>query len=114
MPGPVLHTGTTAMCPHGGQLQIIAASPRVLVSGMPAAVITDQGLVAGCPFQVPVGAGTKPQPCVTTKWIVASTKVLANGMPVLINPCTALCLSAEQIPGGPPTIAASQVKVIAT
>jgi hypothetical protein len=35
-------------------------------------------------------------------------------MPLLINPCTALCLSAEQIPGGPPTISASQTKVIAT
>jgi hypothetical protein len=114
MPGPALHTGATAMCPHGGQLTIVVATPHVLLGGMPAAVITDQGLVAGCPFQVPVGAGTKPQPCVTTKWIVGATKVLVGGMPLLINPCTALCLSAEQIPGGPPVISASQTKVIAT
>lgn len=114
MPGPVLHTGATASCPHGGQLTIVVANPRVMVSGMPAAVLTDQGLVAGCPFQVPVGAGTKPQPCVTTKWIVASTRVVAGGAPMLINPSTALCLSAEQIPGGPPVISASQTRVIAT
>jgi len=33
---------------------------------------------------------------------------------VLINPCVALCLSAEQIPGGPPIISGSQMRVIAT
>lgn len=110
MPGPVLHTGTTANCPHGGMLNIIAASPRVTVSGMPAAVLTDQGLVAGCVFTV----GTKPQPCVTTRWIAGATRVLANGQPLLINPCVALCISADQIPGGPPIISASQTRVIAT
>jgi hypothetical protein len=91
-------------------LNIVAASPRVMVSGMPAAVLTDQGLVAGCAFTVPTG---KPQPCVTTRWIAAATRVLANGQPLLINPCVALCLSAEQIPGGPPIITGSQTRVIA-
>lgn len=114
MPGPVLHSGTVATCPHGGTLNIVAASPRVVVSGMPIAVLTDQGLVAGCPFQVPVGAGTKPQPCVTTKWMVGATRVLAGGQPVLINPCVALCFSVEQIPGGPPVISSSQLRVVAT
>lgn len=111
MPGPLLHSGTTATCPHGGTLNIIAASPRVSVSGMPVAVLTDQGLVAGCVFTLP---GGKPQPCVTTRWIAAATRVLANGQPVLINPLVALCLSAEQIPGGPPIISASQTRVTAT
>lgn len=110
MPGPILHTGATATCPHGGPLNIIAASPRVLLNGMPAAVLTDQGLVAGCVFMV----GIKPQPCVMTRWLVASARVIANGQPVLINPSTALCFSADQIPGGPPVIAASQTRVIAT
>jgi len=114
MPGPILHTGAIATCPHGGSLQIMAASPRVVVGGMPAAVLTDQGMVAGCVFQIPVGAGTKPQPCVTTRWIAGATRVMASGVPVLINPCVALCLSAEQIPGGPPIISGSQMRVIAT
>jgi hypothetical protein len=100
-----------AQCPHGGVLNIVAASPRVTVSGMPAAVLTDQGIVAGCVFTVPIG---KPQPCVTTKWIVGATRVMANGVPLLINPCVAICLSAEQIPGGPPIITSSQTRVIAT
>jgi uncharacterized Zn-binding protein involved in type VI secretion len=111
MPGPVLHTGATATCPHGGTLNIIAASPRVMVSSMPAAVLTDQGIVAGCAFTLPNG---KPQPCVTTKWIVGATRVLANNVPVLINPVGAICQSVEQIPGGPPIISGSQTRVIAT
>src|SRR5262245_33343499 len=111
MPGPVLHTGATAQCPHGGVLNIIAAGARVLVNGMPAAVLTDQGVVAGCAFTVPP---SKPQPCVSTKWIVGATRVTSNGVPLLINPCVALCLSAEQIPGGPPVITGSQTRVIAT
>jgi len=110
MPGPVLHTGASANCPHGGMLNIIAASPRVQVSGMPAAVVTDQGLVAGCAFNV----SGKPQPCVTTKWLVHSTRVLANGQPLLIATGVSLCFSADQIPGGPPIIAGSQTRVIAT
>ncbi|MFN9645965.1 MAG: hypothetical protein ACK6BG_12815 [Cyanobacteriota bacterium] len=111
MPGPVLHSGVTATCPHGGVLNIVAASPRVTVSGLPVAVLSDQGLIAGCVFTVPP---SKPQPCVTTRWIAPASRVLANGQPVLINPMVALCLSAEQIPGGPPIIAASQTRVIAT
>lgn len=78
---------------------------------MPVAVLTDQGVIAGCAFTVPP---SKPQPCVSTKWIVGATRVTSNGTPVLINPCVALCLSAEQIPGGPPVITGSQTRVIAT
>ena len=46
MPGPVLHAGANCQCPHGAPLSIIAASTRVVVSGTPAAVLTDQGNVA--------------------------------------------------------------------
>lgn len=109
--GPVLHAGTSATCPHGGSLTIVAASPRVTVSGMPVAVLTDQGLVAGCAFTLPDG---KPQPCVTTHWIAGAARVRASGQPVLVNPPVALCLSAERIPGGPPIITANQTRVIAT
>jgi len=115
MAGAILHTGVSATCPHGGSLQIIAASLRVTVGGMPVAVLTDQGPVAGCAFQIPIPpAGTKPQPCITTRWIAGATRVLVGGVPVLINPCAALCLSVEQIPGGAPIIQSSQIRVIAT
>lgn len=110
MPGPILHAGATLTCPHGGMLTIVAASPRVTLNGMPAAVLTDQGLVAGCVFTV----GVKPQPCVTTKWIMGATRVLANGQPVLIAPPVALTMSADQIPGGPPIVMQVQPRVLAT
>ena len=111
MPGPILHSDAFANCPHMAPLKIIAASPRVRVSGMNAAVLTDQGLVTGCPFTVPPA---KPQPCVTTKWIVGATRVTSNGVPLLINPCVAICQSPEQIPNGPPIITGSQTRAIAT
>jgi hypothetical protein len=111
MPGPVLHAQAVATCPHGVPLKIVAASPRVMVNNMAVAVVTDQGLVSGCPFTLPNG---QPQPCVTTRWIAAATRVVAGGQPVLINPCTAMCLSPAQIPNGPPIISGSQMRVIAT
>jgi hypothetical protein len=110
MPGPILHAGATLTCPHGGMITVIAASPRIMVNGMPAAVLTDQGLVAGCAFVV----GVKPQPCVTTKWIMGATRVLADGQPVLIAPPIAFTQSADQIPGGPPIVVQVQPRVVAT
>src|SRR6478609_282391 len=114
MPGPVLHAGATVSCPHGAPLSIVPSAPRVTVSGLPVAVLTDQGLVAGCPFTIPPPAGPKPQPCVSTRWMVGATRVTSGGQPVLVNPPGALCLSAEQIPGGPPTVSSSQTRVVAT
>ncbi len=110
MPGPILHAGATLTCPHGGMITVIAASPRVMVNGMPAAVLTDQGLVTGCAFVV----GPKPQPCVTTKWILGATRVLANGQPLLIAPSVAFTQSIDQIPGGPPIVVQVQPRVMAT
>ncbi|MFF1867640.1 hypothetical protein [Streptomyces sp. CB03911] len=111
MPGPVLHTGATVTCPHGAPLTVVTASPRVTVSGAPAAVLTDQGLVAGCPFTVPP---VKPQPCVSTKWLAGAARVTSSGQPLLVNPVGALCLSADQIPAGPPIVCATQTRVVAT
>lgn len=110
MPGPVQHLGAKATCPHGGTLTIAAVSPRVKVSAMNAAVLTDKGPVVGCTFTV----GSKPQPCVSTLWGVGAVRVTSNGVPLLINPCVAVCQSADQIPGGPPILGASQTRVVAT
>jgi hypothetical protein len=40
--------------------------------------------------------------------------VLINGQPAIIQTSTGLCLSPEQIPNGPPTIIATQPRVVAT
>jgi hypothetical protein len=110
MPGPLYHAGAVAICPHGGQVQTIPASPRVLVSGMPVAVMTDTSLVAGCVFTI----GPKPSPCVRVQWLVPAVRVTSMGQPVLLQSSIGLCLSPEQAPQGPPTILSTQPRVIGT
>lgn len=109
MAGPLLHVGAVGTCSHGmGQMSIISANARVFVSGMPVATFADKGVFAGCLFNV----SGKPQPCVTTQWLAPATRVMVNGSPALTMPGPHLCLSADQIPAGPPIIASCQVRVI--
>jgi hypothetical protein len=111
MPGFLLHVGASAICPHGGQVTIIPSSPRVLVSGQPVATLADTTLVAGCAFTVPPG---KPQPCIKVQWIAGAVRVMVGGQPALLQTSPGLCQSAEQIPAGPPTVIAGQVRVKGT
>lgn len=108
MPGPIFHVGATAICPHGGQVQTISSNARVLLGGMPAATIADTYLVAGCAFAV----GTKPQPCIRVQWLVPAVRVMVMGQPVILQTSAGLCLSAEQIPQGPPTVLVTQPRVV--
>ncbi len=114
MPGPMLHVGAGITCTHSAPSSPVTANARVLVGGMPVLLLTDTFPVAGCPFQVPIGTGTKPQPCVKIQWTVPAARVKVNGTPVLIATSTGLCQSAEQIPQGPPVVAGFQTRAIAT
>src|SRR3954451_5499765 len=111
MPGPLFHVGAATICPPAGQITTISSNSRVLVNGMPVATMADTSLVAGCAFTVPPG---KPQPCVKVQWLVPATRILVNGQPVLLQTSSGLCQSPEQIPQGPPTIVATQPRVIGT
>jgi hypothetical protein len=115
MPGFVLHVGATVQCPHQAPANVSPTQPRVLVEGQPIANIAAATAVTGCPFQIPVGAGTKPQPCVTVKWALPSTRFLVNRKPAALVPSTGpapgVCQSAEQIPQGPPVISKVQIRV---
>lgn len=106
---PALTPAATILCPHGGRATIMPAAPRVLAGGQPVAVLADPTLVAGCAFTV----GPKPQPCVKVTWLAGALRVLAGGQAVLVQSATGLCQSAEQIPQGPPVIAAAQTRVMA-
>jgi hypothetical protein len=88
MPGFLLHVGATVTCMHAGQAQPTVPNPRVTVGGQP--VMTQPGpyTVAGYPFVV---AGV-PSPCVTAQWVTAATRVLAGGMPVLLQDSQAVCV----------------------
>ncbi len=118
MPGFALHANAGCQCTHAAPATIVPAQARVMVSGQPVATMASQIVVAGCPFQIPVPPVTKPQPCITIKWLMPSTRVLVGGVPAMLVPAPGagpgLCLSAEQIPQGPPIVSAVQPRVIAT
>jgi hypothetical protein len=106
MPGPILHVGATVLCAHGGQAVPTVPSPRVLVSGMPAATIGAPYAVAGCPFVPPGGNG----PCVTGQWVVGAVRVVSLGQPLAIMTGVAICA-----PTGTPLMPVSaQPRAIAT
>jgi hypothetical protein len=96
MPGFLLHLGATVLCSHGGQAQPTSPNPRVLVSGQPIVLQPMPYSVIGCPFTTPAG---NPLPCVTAQWITAATRILSNGMPVLLIDSQATC-----IPNGTPVL----------
>ena len=105
MPGPILHLGATVTCAHGGQATPTAPMPRVLVGGQPVTTIAAPYLVAGCPFPSVSGG-----PCVTGQWVVGATRVLAGGVPVVIQTGSAVCA-----PTGVPLLPlVAQVRAVAT
>ncbi|GAB4574776.1 MAG: hypothetical protein Kow0077_23000 [Anaerolineae bacterium] len=104
----LLDTSATVMCTHAGSVQIITSNVRVKLSGNFATTLADTFLVSGCPFTVP---GPKPQPCVRLQWLVPAARVRINGSPALLQTSTGLCLSAEQLPQGPPNVVVTQVRV---
>jgi hypothetical protein len=108
--GQVFHVGASASCPHGGQVTTAPGAAKVLVGGQPAATMGDTYTVAGCAFMV----GNKPQPCVKVQWLVPAMRVLIGGQPAILSTSSGLCQSAEQIPGGPPSVASTQMKVTGT
>ena len=114
MPGPVAHVGASIVCPHAAAVSVVSSNGRVLVGGQPAATLADTYPIAGCPFQVPIPGGTKPQPCVTARWLVPASRVTVNGQPLILQTSTGLCQSVEQIRQGPPTVVATQPRVVAT
>jgi hypothetical protein len=99
-----LHVNVTVSCPHGGRASYLPTSPRANLSGQPAATVAGTWLIAGCPFTV----GTKPQPCVTIRWVTPAARVTVAGSPVVTQASTGLCLSAEQVPQGPPLVTVVQ------
>jgi hypothetical protein len=87
MPGFLLHSGATVLCMHAGQAQPVVFNPRVKVSGQRIVTQTSSYVVSGCSFVPPSGNG----PCVSAQWVTAATRVMAGGMPVLLQDSQAIC-----------------------
>ena len=117
MPGLILSVGAVMQCTHAATATIAPGQTRVLVSGQPAATVSNLITVAGCPFQIPIGTGTKPQPCVKVQWAMMSARVTVMGQPLLLQaapgPGAGVCQSVEQIPQGPPVVSVLQTRVTA-
>lgn len=111
MPGPAVNVGSVATCPHGGQISIISSNARVMASATPIATATDQFMVAGCVFTIPPGV---PQPCLMVQWMSPATRVLVNGMPPVLQTSTGMVIAATGVPNGPPIVASTQLRVVAT
>ena len=114
MPGPALHVSATISCPHGASVSAVSSNTRVKVSGMAVTTVSDTFTISGCPFQVPAGPSTKPQPCLRVQWTVPATRVTVVGQPVLLSTSSGLCLTAESIPQGAPLVTNTQTRVTAT
>jgi hypothetical protein len=114
MPGALVTVGSQISCPHQGSCSPVTSNTRVLAGGAAVLTLADQYTISGCPFQIPVGAGTKPQPCVRIQWTVGATRVRVGGQPALIQSSVGLALSAESIPGGPPVVVPAQTRAMAT
>jgi hypothetical protein len=111
MPGFLLHVGAQAMCPHGGQVSISSSNTRVKVGGQAVATANDTFSIAGCAFTIPP---SKPQPCATVQWLTPAVRVTVNKQPVVLQSSSGLCLSADQIPQGPPQVTTTQTRVSGT
>jgi hypothetical protein len=113
MPGFVLNVASTVLCMHGGTAILTTANTQLNVDNLPALLESDVHSVAGCPFQIPFGVGTKPSPCILIRWAGGSTQLSANGGGVLVQSSIGTCYSPEGVPQGIATIAATQTKVSA-
>jgi len=108
MAGSLLHVNATVTCPHGGRVTCLPAQPRTVAGGQPVWTVADFTTVVGCAFAV----GLKPQPCVTVRWVTPSARLQVNGSPVITQGSAGICLSAEQIPQGPPVVSVVQQRAV--
>lgn len=102
MPGALAHQGAQIKCPHGGTVVVVPAT-RARVSGQ-AIAIASVYTVAGCT------AANPPPICATGKWTSFSTRVFADGQPVVVSSST----STSAPSGLPVVIAVTQLRVVGT
>ena len=113
MPGFVLTTGSTVLCLHGGSAILTTANSKVMADNMPALLESDVHSVAGCPFQIPFGTGTKPSPCIRIQWFAGAIQLQVNGVGVLLQSSVGICYSPEGAPQGVANIVNTQTKLSA-
>jgi len=115
MPAPVITSGATIMCAHGGKVQLIPKQVKVLAGGQPVMCVGD---IVGSP----IAGCAQPTTAVTVQCLAVaseipipmvgmSPKVLINGKPVLLGGINGL---TSGVPPSPLIVAfPGQVKALA-
>jgi len=106
MGSPLVTSGMSAMCPHGGGI-IVTGNARVLASGDPVLTMRDAGIIAGCPSL----AADHPHPCVSVRWTGFAARVLISGQPPVTQVAAGICLTGNQTPAGPVIVVAGQSRI---
>ena len=91
MSSPVVHSAALITCLHQGLAQPTVLSPRVLAGGNPVVTLATPYAIAGCAL-----ASTSTPPCVSAQWVSGATRVLAGGLPVVVESGQALCAPTGQ------------------
>ena len=113
MPGFILTATSTVLCTHGGQAVLTTSNQKLKIDSVPALLESDMHTIAGCPFQIPVGVGTKPSPCIRIEWSGGAAQTQVNGVGVLVQSSIGKCMSPEGAPQGVAIIASTQTKSMA-
>lgn len=100
----LLNTHTVIMCPHGGIVTHIPGTyTSYRVDGRRPMFLTDQYLIAGCPF-----LGFPGSSCSRVVWINGSVNLIVRGQPVLTFSSVGLCQSGSGIMHGTAIITYTQ------
>lgn len=105
----LLTTGSSLQCPHGGTVSIVSTNTKAMATAA-LALANDTFTISGCPFQIPVGTGSVPHPCVRVQWLKTNLQTKVNSVPTLSQDSQGLCLAADQVPQGPVSIVNTQPK----
>ena len=106
MPGPLVQFGAQILCSHAGQATATVSNPRVTLSGAPSLSLSTPMVIAGCTLPPPSAANG---PCVTGQWLTGTTRVLSNGLPLVVQSSSSICAPS----GTPMMIVAAQPRVTA-
>lgn len=93
MPAPLLHVGAQVLCSHGGIATPTIPNPRVLLNGQPSVLLSTSYVVAGCALN------SSGNPCVSGQWLVAASRVISQGQPLVLQTSTSTC-----VPNGTPLV----------
>ncbi len=74
------------MCKHGGTAQPTSVESRVQVDRSPVVTQAATYQISGCALS------SSGNPCVTGNFVTAATRVLAGGVPILLQDSQAVCV----------------------